>query len=133
MFVPLLAASCGGTGFPTVTGTVTLDGDPLPDAFVEFYPTDGIGSVCYGRTNAAGQYDMKFSVSKKGVMPGEYLVRIHTGDLVDDMGTIRRIPEVVPEQYNQKSELSVTVTAGRSNVFEFPLSSAGKVVQIRTP
>src|SRR5690554_4043220 len=61
IFFPLLlvtVAGCGGSDLPTVTGRVTLDGAPLPNAFVEFVPTEGQGSTSSGRTDEAGEYDL---------------------------------------------------------------------------
>lgn len=59
-----------GGAFEGFTGTITLDGQPLDNATVEFVPIDG-GKPAGGRTNADGQFQLE-----KGAVPGEYRVRI---------------------------------------------------------
>src|SRR5262245_9061165 len=44
----------------TVTGKITIDGQPLPDAFVVFAPTAS-GTSSRGKTDAGGNYEMMFS------------------------------------------------------------------------
>jgi hypothetical protein len=72
---------CGSrTELAAVRGKVTLDGQPLPDAFVVFAPTTH-GTTSYGRTDAGRSYEMMFTDTEKGAWIGENLVRISTGDL----------------------------------------------------
>ncbi len=109
--------------FVTVTGTVTLDGEPLENAFVEFTPQVDGGSMAYGRTDSQGKYDMMFSMSQKGAMPGENIVRITTADVGDEGAANSR--EQVPRKYNVESVLRVNVEAGTANAFDFPLTTDG--------
>ena len=124
-------AGCGGNeNLAYVTGTVRLDGEPLPDAFVVFAPTSG-GTTSYGRTDAEGVYEMMFSDDAKGAWIGENRVEISTGD-VDASGTGGGAREQVPAIYNQASTLKVDVVAG-NNVHDFDLeSAAGRVIQLPT-
>src|SRR6476660_1073784 len=72
---------CGSRGdLASVRGKVTLDGQPLPDAFVVYAPTIN-GTTSYGRTDARGNYEMMFTDYQKGAWIGENSVRISTGDL----------------------------------------------------
>ena len=50
----VMTAGCGKSDLGAVTGRVTMDGKPLPNAFVEFIPTGGQGSVSYGKTDDNG-------------------------------------------------------------------------------
>src|SRR6266550_1132156 len=69
---------CGARGdLASVRGKVTLDGQPLPDAFVVFAPTKK-GTTSYGRTDAGGNYEMMFTDYQKGAWIGENSVRIST-------------------------------------------------------
>jgi hypothetical protein len=123
----LVIASCHGRSeLASVRGTVTLDGQPLADAFVVFAPTKA-GTTSYGKTDAAGRYEMLFKDKEPGAWIGENLVRISTGDL--GSGGKAGPRERVPVVYNQKTTLKREVRPGE-NTFDFDLKSdAGKVVQ----
>jgi len=131
---------CGGDGtapeLGTVTGTVTLDGDPLPDATVLFQPETGRPSV--GITDSDGKYSLKY-IEAEGAKVGKHTVSITTrrggGDVGDDPGAGvgdgteeaeapagKPVPELVPDKYNIRSELKVEVVAG-SNTHDFKLLS----------
>ena len=125
LFVVFLVGCGGNENLSSVTGTITLDGEPLPNAFVVFSPTAG-GTTSYGRTNGSGQYEMMFNDDEMGAWIGENRVEISTGDVGATMngGT----PEKVPAIYNQQSTLKVEVTAG-PNTHDFDLESGGRIVQ----
>ncbi len=63
-------------GLVSVSGTVMLDGKPLPDAVVIFEDKEGQYSA--GKTNAEGKYTLQFDSQMSGVTPGEKTVRIST-------------------------------------------------------
>ncbi len=121
-------AGCGGRNenLSEVTGIVTLDGQPLPDAVIVFSPTSG-GTTSYGRTDNEGKFRMLFRDNEYGAWVGENIVRITTFDLPGGGKPGKK--ELVPSVYNTKSTTKVTVAAG-PNTHNFDLkSSAGKVVQ----
>jgi hypothetical protein len=130
MLLALISAGCGGrSDLGLVTGTVTLDGKPLPNAFLVFAPTGG-GTSSRGKTDASGHYEMMFTDSEKGAWIGENIVRINTGDVGggDQPGP----KEVVPVAYNRNSTLKVEVKPGPNN-FDFPLkSNAGRILTAPT-
>jgi len=108
----------------SVRGKVTLDGQPLPSAFVVFSPTTH-GTTSYGRTDVGGNYEMMFTDNLKGAWIGENLVRISTADL--DRGGGAGPKERVPLVYNQETTLKRDVKQG-GNTFDFDLkSSAGRI------
>jgi hypothetical protein len=124
-----LSATTGGCSgrseLAAVTGTVTLDGQPLPSAFIVFAPT-GSGTSSRGKTDAAGRYEMMFSDREKGAWIGENMVRISTGDV--GSGDQAGPKEIVPAVYNRDTTLKVVVQPG-SNTFDFQLDSkAGRVI-----
>lgn len=116
-----LATGCGKS-LSGVSGMVTLDGKPLPGAYVEFSPPAGRPSM--GRTDAAGHYQLEYSTSKSGVEPGEHTVRIGTFEEESvDMETgepTAGVEEIVPAKYNRKTELTAQVKPG-SNTIDFDL------------
>jgi len=128
VFLLVFAGGCGSDGLVGVTGTVTLDGEPLENAFVEYTPQVEGGSMSYGRTDAKGKYDMMFSLNAKGAMPGDNIVRITTADVGDEGAAGSK--ERVPTRYNEESDLHADVVDGKSNVFDFDLTTEGaEVVQ----
>ncbi|MDD3590785.1 MAG: carboxypeptidase-like regulatory domain-containing protein [Thermoguttaceae bacterium] len=133
-FVP----ACGGKKIKTegVTGTVTLDGQPLPYATVYFIPAEGNGHEASGVTNENGEYKLQTLLGKAdaGTTPGKYLVKF---DCYEDYETGRTskdedgndIPEIesrsiIPSRYNdpKTSGFEAEVASG-SNRFDFDLRS----------
>lgn len=53
--VVLTAAGCGRPA-TVIQGVVSLDGRPLQDAGLEFFPVSGKGRVGFARTDAEGRY-----------------------------------------------------------------------------
>ena len=118
----MLLLGCGSNN-EGVTGTITLDGQPLADAEVVFTPEEG-GRPASAMTDSAGKYDLVYTINEKGAPAGKYIVRIRasktkTGEDGRDVNT----PEVVPPKYNQKSELMVEVKDGGANQFDFAIES----------
>lgn len=102
-----------------VTGTVTMDGQPLEAASVMFYPVEGGRANSLATTDATGAYELKYTSTVKGAMAGEYKVLIMK---------VKETPggteiETLPARYNSKSTLTAVVTTGGKNVFDFALES----------
>ncbi|HEX6987322.1 MAG TPA: carboxypeptidase-like regulatory domain-containing protein [Planctomycetaceae bacterium] len=114
-------------GLVDVSGTVTMDGQPLVDALVLFETEEG--RVSSGRTDADGRYVLRFNRQATGVIPGKKTVRISTGMAAteEEASTLR--VETIPARYNTQSELEVEVKPGEDQTFDFALTSEGKVEQ----
>ncbi len=116
-------------GFVDVRGTVTLDGDPLPNAQVVFETETG---KSFARTDRYGKYTAQYNKTKRGAGTGRAVVRISTKEVFpDDDVTDLEIdpksgehikPELVPDKYNQKSELLIEITDGGAP-YDFELES----------
>ena len=106
------AAGCGGRGFAEVTGTVLIDGKPLPGAFVTFTPEapDAVRSL--GSTNAEGRYRVIRPGGKIGAMIGKNRVSVTGGDA----------GRALPPQYNSQTTLQCDVTRG-ANVFDIDIKT----------
>jgi hypothetical protein len=117
-----------------VTGTITLDGDPLPGVAVVFQPENG--RPARGMTNADGQYELTYIRTTKGTKVGPNRVEIAPSEEGEESLDVEgnddeaRTPAkrsksgkpVVPARYNVKSELKVDVKPGE-NTFDFQLES----------
>lgn len=133
--VLLLAAALAGCGAKTpdnvgqVSGKVTLEGQPLPDALVTFAPVKPGGSTAAGKTDAGGNYQLHYSSGVEGAEIGENRVAISTYDEGSpDIEPPRpKVPEKVPLKYNIRSELVRDVKQD-ANTFDFDLKTDGPVI-----
>ena len=122
--IALLTSGCRrGPKLSPVTGTVTLDGEPLANAQVEFQPTQR-AAPSYGTTDALGQYELRYTKDKLGAVVGGHVVRITTQTTVVDpeTGEESQIPQRVPEKYNYLSEL-IRQVQPEPNIIDFRLES----------
>lgn len=112
----LLCLGCAAEGPASgmVSGTVTLDGQPLSNADVQFYPVQGRAS--YGVTDQSGQYELMFTYDTKGCLPGEHQVKISTQRFESDEPGAARLPELVPRKYRKPGELTATVAPGENEI-----------------
>jgi len=118
----VILTGCGGRkDLGTVTGTVTLDGEPLPDAQVEFSPANS-GTTSYGKTDSKGVYTMASSGNAEGAALGENKVKIMTADVIERDGEEVVVKEKLPDRYHKKTTLTADVQPGK-NTFDFALES----------
>ena len=125
--VLLSMLGCGQSGRVSVEGTVTLDGQPLKNAQIQFHPLPGTA----GPTAGADIVDGKFAIpTSGGPFVGKFEVQIIklglTGKKVFDPRSNSMIDEyiqILPTRYNAKSELEAEVAASGPNSFEFTLTS----------
>lgn len=129
-------------GLVDVSGTVKLDGQPVPDAVVIFEDVSD-GTMSYGMTDSSGTYSLMFNSEKSGIMPGEKKVRIGTTIRILGLNTTEGEGEsegeegeegesaaaptgedAIPEAYRKDSKLIVTVDSSTSTV-NFDLASDG--------
>lgn len=120
----------------SVSGTVTLDGEPLPDAVITF---EEDSSFSFGLTGSSGGYTLQFDTQVSGCTPGKKIVRISTTRKITGLNTEEEGGgegtsdepgsaagkgggEKVPDCYNKDSKLTVDVAAG-STTFNFDLKS----------
>ena len=126
LFAPFLVGCSqeGGFKLAKVSGVVTLDGQPVAGAGLEFIAD--AGGVAYGKTDSSGRYYMSFGNSRTGAIVGKNLVRITAGDRVTVGDKKYESTEVFPKKYNAETEQYVDVAAG-SNTIDFKCESGGLV------
>lgn len=100
-----------------VVGFITLDGKPLDNALVQFFPPLG-GQPAIARTDASGRYELK-SDDRDGARLGEATVLISKRDYDEAAG--EWLPEQMPAAYATRG-LKYEIRRGR-NVVDFSLSS----------
>ena len=121
----------GGDGLPRqpVSGTVTLDGQPLDYGSIQFVNAGAELTMSCGGLITDG----RFAIPRdQGPIPGPYRVAIYApdrGQQVPGSGSDQptapgSIPkDRVPPRYNQSTTLTAQVEKGDRNVFAFDLKS----------
>jgi hypothetical protein len=116
-------------GFAPVSGTVTLDGQPVSDVRVTFQPTGrdtqnpGPGSSAF--CDASGFYELETVRGDPGAVPGPHTVRIlnpepHTASSDDSTAPPRK--ELIPRHY-EEGVLSFDVPPEGTDAANFELTS----------
>jgi len=106
----VLMGGCTSSPNGTLDGEVTLDGAALKEGVVRFVPTGGKGATStapikdgsFHASLNAGEYDVQFSspkvIGKRRMMP--------------DSPEVDDVSELIPDKYNAKSDLKVTIQQG---------------------
>lgn len=129
MVMATVGCGPGGPPLANVTGTVTLDGKPVPNALVTFNSMAENGSPSFGKTDKQGRYALEFSTDRKGALLGQHEVEITTqkiskSELPDD-GSVKETEFVAIPKHYTRGTLTAEVKSG-SNVCDFALSSKPK-------
>ena len=134
--VVLFLTGCGD-GLSAISGKVTMDGKPLPNAIVTFVPAEG-GSSATGQTDDAGAYKL-ISVLGDGLPPGKYKVTVTTAQTTTasdsseidmnspeylamasgvgmESGKTKAPKEPIPAKYNSATQLLQEVGAGKNEI-----------------
>ncbi|MBI1348498.1 carboxypeptidase regulatory-like domain-containing protein [bacterium] len=108
-----------------VTGTITLDGQPLTGVNIQFVPQAPGGSPSFGGTNEDGQYRLLFNSKTAGALLGTHRVEILARDIPRDENgdlLLSVMPVKIPRRYSQPGALTADVHSGR-NTIRFDLLS----------
>lgn len=115
LFAALVASlGCAKSNTATVTGNVTVDGEPAKVGAVSFFAVDGRAPTA-GAQIADGRYSAQ-------VKPGKCMVQVRVSKVVGKKkiydtpeSPVREIwAEVLPAKYNDKTELSLDVEPGEN-------------------
>lgn len=120
----LLGALVGcGDGKAVVNGTVTLDGEKVPDGAVAFVKSDG-GSVREGAVIKDGQFQCRMPPGTYKVeLTGKKVLRVEKRKGFDGKDEeVEITDERFPEWYNTKTELTEEIKSG-TNTVELKLKS----------
>jgi hypothetical protein len=127
--ITVLIGGCGPSnplGRKAVSGKVTLNGAPLENGNISFSPKSDKG-VSSGAVIAAGAYSIE---TEKGLPEGEYVVRILAA-APDTRAPDPNLPpgprtsppgiDLIPPEYNTRSDKAARVTAEGPNEFNFDI------------
>ncbi len=126
VLLSLLAVGCSGRPKNVarrVTGKITLGGQPLANALVQFMPTAEKGSPSFGVTDETGTYTLVWSQKRgskiEGAQIGDHVVRITTFVEPDPSAEppITGSAEKVPYKYRVEGGYpKVTVNKGSNTI-----------------
>ena len=117
-----------GDGRASLTGTVTVDGQPASKGLdIQFSPVDG-QSPSYASTDENGNYEASFTFQKKGIIAGKHSVRLMPGGGQSSMPVVHgkgadtkaAAPKAFPKSYYSEIE-QIEIKPG-NNVIDLKLS-----------
>jgi hypothetical protein len=118
----LALAGCGPRSDRlAVSGTVTLNGEPLSGGSIHFTSL-GEQKLASGAMIENGEYHIP---QEKGLLPGEYHLEISAPDTDSPpvmIGGSPTAPELIPPEYNVDSKKTIQVTTDGDNHFEFEIA-----------
>lgn len=122
----LAMIGCSPATMAKVTGTVTSQGKPVPDAVVQFVAQKGPGAV--GRTDTKGHFSLSSLKPGDGAFFGMFRVKIEPflPGVDPDNPPPPPLPRTdIPKVYRSvaTTPLSAEVKHGAKNTFDFELSS----------
>jgi len=97
-----------GPEMGVVHGKVTLNGEPVPFAYVHFQPTSPPGTYSASYANEAGEYKLIYTKDLKGAPVGKYEVTVRTANKeelqVEDKTTGKLVTPTLPKGYKANLE-----------------------------
>lgn len=130
--VAVLAIGCGGGGGPElpVNGIVLMDGNPLDNAAVTFFPEDkGTAMGGMARTGSDGKFVILGAKGQKGLPPGKYKVTVskRKGGAVTDEPVIAAPSEA---ELNV-DDLPPIYSDPNRTILSFSVTGDGKPIEIK--
>src|SRR5262249_26078156 len=115
-------SGCNRGSGASVSGTVTLGGNPLDEATITFVPTAGGQRQAAWGPVTGGKYAID---SASGLGTGQFRVEISAVRTSSDKAnpnepTLMTAKDIVPAKYNSMSELTAEITPGK-NIANFEL------------
>lgn len=120
----ILGCADGGPERGEVSGRVTVDGKPVPNATVSFFPESANGTPSYGATDSDGRYTLMFTRSKSGAMTGKSRVEIVTqkisaseaAEMKAEGQQVDTTYIAIPPKYAEPGALTANVEGGRNEI-----------------
>jgi hypothetical protein len=127
--VPLMIAVGCGAPAAVITGVVTLDGQSLPNATLEFYPVSGRGRVSFTKTDQSGRYRVEvFPTPLKVMITATKADGKEKNPFDPDGPLVDRLVSALPERFGsqEKTPLVAEPVDGRITTIDFLIDSSDK-------
>ena len=129
----LTAAIVGlaGCGEPAtvITGVVTLDGQPVPKATLEFFPVAGRGKVSFAIADEQGHYRVDVSPTKQAVViTAMKVVGKAKNPMAPDGPPVDALESILPGRYSYREQTRLTAdpVEDKTTTIDFAITSSGK-------
>lgn len=104
----------------SVSGILTWKGRPVPGVTVNLIPATPERRVCHAVTRDDGTFDMIFSSSVRGAVPGDYQVEFAWSP-VDEKQVREGIVDELLKYVSKRDAITCTIRRERSNHLELSL------------
>jgi hypothetical protein len=126
VLVQVAIIGCGGEPKAEVSGTVTLDGVPVENGAIQFYPTGKTGQSTGGGIEN-GVYKVDASVGEMTVtINASKVVGKHKAYDTPDSPILDKVAEMIPAEYNSLSKITVNLKAGKNENVNFDIDTKKK-------
>ena len=125
IFSVLLSVACfvgckPSDGLNDVEGTVTLNGQPLASGHIDMGPMAGQSGTPVGGDIVDGKFKLRASEGEMVVsIRSQQTVQLSPEEQTADEkahGVTERTKELLPQKYNDRSELKTTIVKGKNTV-----------------
>jgi len=125
--VALAVVGCGGPKIVPVSGTITIDGQPLTTGHVFVMPKDG--RAASGTIDKQGRFTLSTNDPGDGCLLGTHLVTV----TAKEYSSPTRVKHLIPTKYSdpQSSETTVTID-GPTDKLQIALTWAGGKPYVQT-
>lgn len=113
----LWCSGCGGgidEDLPetvAVSGVVTYQGKPVPDASIMFYPLEG-RKPATGRSDTDGKFTLRTFEKADGAIPGEHQVTVNAYESTPEGVSMK---SAIPIKYSSPTTTPLKITVTESN------------------
>ncbi len=112
---------CGDPNWGTVSGTVSLNDQPLESGTVAFYSEEN-GPTAYGQIRSDGSYYLKTG-TKTGLKAGKYVATVISTTKPDPDAKVEDPGKLLtPKKYSKR---------GKDNPLRFTVSGGGNTIDIK--
>lgn len=131
LLLTLTIVGLAGCGEPAtvISGVVTLDGQLVPKATLEFFPVSGRGKVSFAIADDQGRYRADSSPTKQAVViTAMKVVGKAKNPMAPDGSPVDALENILPERFShrEKTPLTADPVEGKTTTIDFSLESSPK-------